>query len=131
MQKDLKYQIRLGKSDLQLFIIDETNSMWTREDLDKYGPVEDIPEDIPVNATKHTNSSKTITNNKRKEITPTKPVPKKSKEDNDATDSTDNKNEEEKADENSTTTTNIPDTDIATMDAELELAAKFTINNNI
>merc|ERR1712082_246858 len=36
--KDLKYQIRLGNKDIQLFIKDNQNPIWTRVDLDKFGP---------------------------------------------------------------------------------------------
>ena len=101
----------------------------TREDLDKYGPVEDLHTDPPGEVTETTKNNQTNNSNKRKEITPNKPEPKKTKEDILQIELSDNLNEAEKDDDNPISDKNLSDTACA-MDAESELAAKVIIKNN-
>ena len=62
---ELKYQIRLGNTDIQLFTKDNNNPMWTCTDLDQYGPIEDLPEVPNPKNTPTTNSNKRCQKAKR------------------------------------------------------------------
>ena len=81
----LKYQIRLGMNDIQLFIKDDKLPVWTRVDLDRYGPVVDLIDDnMKINDTDNKHDDSAITK-KRKDITPLKNDAKKNKdEDNES-----------------------------------------------
>ena len=131
---ELKYQIRLGNTDIQLFTKDNNNPMWTRTDLDQYGPIEDLPE-VP-----NSNNTYTTNSNKRKDITPIKADAKKQKEQHEASDKEDN---EKKGFSNchqhnklevpspGPSADDIATNGSATMDTDSELSAKVFIKNNV
>ena len=126
--KNLKYQIRLGNSDLQLFVKDNKNPMWSRVDLDHFGPIEDIPDELNDKPSNKPENNYTANPNKRKEITPNKPEAKKTKEDSEVIDLTTNKDEAKQNDDEDKSSTAS-----ATLDTDMELdeTVKKGINNDI
>ena len=149
--KDLKYQIRLGNNDIQLLIKDNHNPVWTRVDIDKYGPVADLPEDFKeqtnnsheekqaetsnnsheeTQTTTPNNSheeTQTKTSKKRKDITPLKTDTKKNKEDIEQSDTTTDTQKDDGNEGEQTGKTEDKTTDA--MDTEIELAAEVIKKN--
>ena len=118
--KDLKYQIHLGNNDIQLFIKDNQNPIWTRVDLDKFGPVTDLPEELKDNTNNRPNNTKANNSNKRKDITPNKTDAKKTKEDHEDINTTSDKQN----DGDNYTEDDLAATAAASMDTDIELVAE-------
>lgn len=125
--KDLKYQIRLGNNDIQLFIKDNQNPIWTRVDLDKFGPVTDLPEELKDNTNNRPDNTQANNSNKRKDITPNKTDAKKTKEDHEDINTTSDKQN----DGDNDTEDDLAATASASMDTDIELVAKVIKNKNI
>ena len=98
-------------------------------DLDKFGPVADLPEEFKEHTNNRPENTQTNNSNKRKDITPNKTDAKKTKEDNEHTNTTTDKQK----DEDNNTEEDIAATASASMDldTDIELVAEVIKNKTI